>query len=625
MTPHYLYSLDLDRLPSLESDFLIVGSGIAGLFAAYKAGKHGSVLVVTKQRAEDSNTERAQGGIAAAVDEADSPVLHLEDTLEAGAGFCDAGTVEILVTEGPLRVMELVDLGVRFDREGSAWDLGREGAHRRRRILHASDATGGEVARALIRECRSDPRITLREGCCLVDFLRHPRSGCCVGALMLDCQTGGFMVCRAPVVIAATGGAGQLYQNTTNPTVATGDGAAAAYRAGAELMDMEFVQFHPTVLAMTNTPRFLISEAVRGEGALLRNVRGERFMPRYHQMAELAPRDVVTRAIIREMQETQTGHVLLDISQFEPDVFQARFPNISNTCRQYGLDLSKGYIPVAPATHYIMGGIKTGSDGETNTPGLYACGEVACNGVHGANRLASNSLLEGLVFGARAVDAGWRYMNERCWVGDERERVPAPGLMPDLKRALCAPHSFRPCTPYSVRSGRSPGAEDRRTGGGGGCALAPVFRIQQAGRSPDAEDEEEGENESLPARRECGAQHIPTLTSIDGRQNWTSLTADLYDWQEIAERVRAIMWDKVGIIRQDQTLAQAAVALDRIDREIASLAPTRSAVEAVNLLTLGRLAVSAAQMRTESRGGHFRSDYPSRDDVCWLRHIIFEA
>jgi L-aspartate oxidase len=557
MTPHYLYSLELDRLPSLESDFLIVGSGIAGLFAAYKAGQYGSVLVVTKQRAEDSNTERAQGGIAAAVDEADSPVLHLEDTLEAGAGFCDAGTVEILVTEGPLRVMELVDLGVRFDREGSAWDLGREGAHRRRRILHASDATGGEVARALIRECRSDPRIILREGCCLVDFLRHPRSGRCVGALMLDSQTGGFVVCRAPVVIVATGGAGQLYQNTTNPTVATGDGAAAAYRAGAELMDMEFVQFHPTVLAMTNTPHFLISEAVRGEGALLRNVRGERFMPRYHQMAELAPRDVVSRAIIREMQETQAGHVLLDISQWEPDRFQTRFPNISNTCRQYGLDLGKGYIPVAPATHYIMGGIKTGSDGETNTPGLYACGEVACNGVHGANRLASNSLLEGLVFGARAVDAGWRYLNERCGAGGERRWVPASGLTPGLK--------------------------------------------------------------------ECGVQHLPPLTSIEGRQNWTSLTPDLYDWQEIAERVRAIMWDKVGIIRQAQTLAQAAVALDRIDREIASLAPTRSAVEAVNLLTLGRLAVSAAQMRTESRGGHFRSDFPSRDDVYWLRHIIFET
>jgi L-aspartate oxidase len=358
------------------------------------------------------------------------------------------------------------------------------------------------------------------------------------------------------VVIVATGGAGQLYRNTTNPTVATGDGAAAAYRAGAELMDMEFVQFHPTVLTMPNAPHFLISEAVRGEGALLRNVRGERFMPRYHQMEELAPRDVVTRAIIREMQETQANHVLLDISQFEPGLFQTRFPNISSTCRKYGLDLDKGYIPVAPATHYIMGGIKTGSDGETNTPGLYACGEVACSGVHGANRLASNSLLEGLVFGARAVKAGWRYLNERREAGGERQE------------------------PVGI-----------------GAA--------NANKSPIA--------------------HIPLPVSIEGRQDWTSLAPDLYDWQETAERVRAIMWDKVGIIRQAQNLDKAAVELGRIDREIASLAPTRSAVEAINLLTLSRLTVAAAKMRTESRGGHFRSDFPSLDDVYWLRHIVFEA
>jgi L-aspartate oxidase len=602
MTPHYLFSLELDRLPTLESDFLIVGSGIAGLFAAYKAGKLGSVLVVTKQRAEDSNTEMAQGGIAAAVDETDSPVLHLEDTLEAGAGLCDAGAVEIMVTEGPLRVMELVELGVRFDREGSAWDLGREGAHRRRRILHASDATGGEVARALIRECRSDRNITLREGCYLVDFLRHPHSGRCVGALMLDSKSGGFVVCRAPVVIAATGGAGQLYRNTTNPSVATGDGAAAAYRAGAELMDMEFVQFHPTALAMPNAPHFLISEAVRGEGALLRNVRGERFMPRYHQMAELAPRDVVTRAIIREMQETQVSHVLLDISQFEPDRFQARFPNISSTCRKYGLDLDKGYIPVAPATHYIMGGIRTGSDGETNTPGLYACGEVACSGVHGANRLASNSLLEGLVFGARAVAAGWRYLQNE----GARAVSSGPGTA-------------------ALAGARQGGRE-----GIGGADVQACFPVRRflPGRavSPDTAAPGAVTGSSEPANANNNlTSHLSPLTSIDGRQDWTSLTADLYDWRETAERVRAIMWNKVGIIRQGRDLAQAAVELNRIDREIASLTPTRSAVETVNLLTLGRLAVAAAQMRTESRGGHFRGDFPSRDDVYWLRHIIFQS
>jgi L-aspartate oxidase len=528
--------MDLDRLPSLETDFLIVGSGIAGLFAAYKARQYGSVLVVTKQRAEDSNTELAQGGIAAAVDETDSPVLHLEDTLDAGAGLCDASAVEILVNEGPQRVMELVELGVRFDREGSTWDLGREGAHRRRRILHASDATGEEVARALIRECRYDSRISLREGCCLVDFLRSERSGRCTGCLILDNQLGCFVVCRAPVVIVATGGAGQLYQNTTNPAVATGDGAATAYRAGAELKDMEFVQFHPTVLAMPNVPHFLISEAVRGEGALLRNVHGERFMPRYHQMAELAPRDVVTRAIVAEMSNTQSNHVFLDVSPMGRDVFQNRFPNICNTCRKYGLDLDKGYIPVAPATHYIMGGIMTGSDGETNIPGLYACGEAACTGVHGANRLASNSLLEGLVFGARAVAAGWRYLTE----------------MHDTK------------------------------------------------------------SEMVPA-------------SIEGRYDGTSSVAGCDNWRGIADLVRAIMWDKVGILRREQDLAPAEMELDRIGREIACLEPSRAAVEAINLLTLAKLTVAAARMRTESRGGHFRDDFPSRDDLHWLRHIVSQV
>lgn len=534
MQPYYLFALELDQLPSLEADFLIIGSGIAGLFAAYKARQFGSVLVVTKQRAEDSNTEMAQGGIAAAVDESDSPVLHLEDTLEAGAGLCDARAVEILVTEGPLRVMELVELGVRFDREGSTWALGQEGAHRRRRILHASDATGDEVARALIRECRSDRRIDLREGCCLVDFLRHPGSGRCLGALILDSQSGGFLICRAPVVIVATGGAGQLYQNTTNPVVATGDGAAAAYRAGVELMDMEFVQFHPTALALEGAPRFLISEAMRGEGAILRNVRGERFMPRYHQMAELAPRDVVARAMVREMLKTQSDHVLLDISHLNAEHLQERFPNIWRTCMSYGLDPGKGYIPVAPATHYIMGGIRTGSDAETNMPGLYACGEVACSGVHGANRLASNSLLEGLVFGARAVAAGC------CYLQQLKERPP------------------------------------RLTG------------------------------------------------YLEGRQNWTNPVANLYDWKDAAERVRAIMWNKAGIIRFGQDLAQAAVELNRIRQEIACLAPTRPAVEAANLLSLGRLTVTAALLRTESRGGHFRGDYPSRDDAYWLRHILFQ-
>ncbi|NPV28696.1 MAG: L-aspartate oxidase [Firmicutes bacterium] len=534
MTPRYLFALELDQLPSYEADFLVIGSGIAGLFTAYKAREFGSVLVLTKQRAEDSNTEMAQGGIAAAIDETDSPVLHLEDTLAAGAGLCDPRAVEILVTEGPVRVMELVELGVRFDREGDAWALGQEGAHRRRRILHASDATGEEIAQALIRECRREQNITLKEGCFLVDFIREPRTGRCGGALVLDAGTGGFTVCRAGVVVAATGGAGQLYLNTTNPAVATGDGMAAAYRAGAELMDMEFVQFHPTALALSGAPRFLISEAVRGEGAFLRNVKGERFMLRFHELAELAPRDIVSRAIVLEMEKTGADHVYLDITHLDRDRFRARFPNIWRTCQRYGLDPAQGYIPVAPAAHYIMGGIKTNTEGETNIPGLYACGEVACNGVHGANRLASNSLLEGLVFGARAAAAGIRYLEETG------RRIPE---------------------------------------------LPPYL----AGKS-----------------------------KVDA-----SLPEDSF-WGRVADRVRTVMWEKAGIIRTGQGLVEAAAELEKLAEEIPSSAPLREAVEAVNLLTLGRLTVVAALLRTESRGGHFRKDFPARDDLFWLRHLVFQ-
>lgn len=532
MTPRSLFSLELDELPVLETDFLIIGTGIAGLFAAYKAKEHGSVLVVTKQRAEDSNTEKAQGGIAAAIEDDDSPFLHLEDTLEAGAGLCDPAAVRILVSDGPTLVMELVALGVNFDRDGRAWALGREGAHRKRRILHATDATGEEIARAMIRECRKARNITLREGCFLVDLLREPRSGCCSGALLLDGQSGGLLVCCAPVVIVATGGAGQLYQNTTNPAVATGDGMAAAYRAGAELMDMEFVQFHPTALALQGAPRFLISEAVRGEGAFLRNVRGERFMLNYHDLAELAPRDVVARAIVREMEKTRDDHVYLDISHLNRERFQERFPNIWRTCHLYGLDPAGGYIPVAPAAHYFMGGIKTNSEGKTNIPGLYACGEAACNGVHGANRLASNSLLDGLVFGARAVTDARRYLEQR--------------------------------------HGR-PGVPDRLVG------LRAATTLRFSGNH----------------------------------------------WNEIADRVRRLMWGKAGIIRTGEALMDALDELSSLWRA-ASFDLTRSAIEAANILTLSRLTVSAALMRKESRGGHFRADYPSKDDVNWLRHIVFQ-
>lgn len=515
-------------MPSLEADFLIIGSGIAGLVAAHRAKEYGSVLLITKERAHDSNTEKAQGGIAAAIDADDSPFLHLEDTLGAGANFCDPDVVEVLVTEGPARVMELVDLGVRFDREGSAWVLGQEGAHSKRRILHASDATGWEIARKLIEECRADRRIFLREGCFLVDLLRDARSGRCRGVLFMDSLSGEFTTCRGRAVILATGGAGRLYENTTNPAVATGDGMAAAYRAGAALMDMEFVQFHPTALSRSGVPRFLISEAVRGEGAFLRNINGERFMPDYHEMAELAPRDVVSRAIVTEMRSTGSDHVNLDFSHLDRERFKKRFPNIWRTCDQYGIDLSEGQIPVAPAAHYIMGGVAVDKDCRTSVPGLYACGEVACNGVHGANRLASNSLLEGLVFGARAVE------HARGFIKDTHNNVE---------------YEF----------------------------------------------------------------------NLDERvQDWD------VPWERITGAVRSLMWEKAGIIRHGAGLAAAIAELERIRQECPGRPASRRGVEAQNLLTLGWLTARAALMRKESRGGHYREDFPHRDDKNWLHHIIFQ-
>jgi L-aspartate oxidase len=515
-------------LPSCEADFMIIGSGIAGLFAAFKAKEYGSVLLLTKECAEESNTGKAQGGIAAAVDEGDSPFLHLEDTLQAGAGFCDPETVEILVTEGPARVMELVELGVCFDREGSEWALGQEGAHRRRRILHASDATGWEIARGLIRECRSAPEVVLRENCFLVELLRDRCTGRCGGALIMDSRSGEFSVYRARAVIVATGGGGQLYLNTTNPPVATGDGMAAAYRAGAALMDLEFVQFHPTALAIPGVPRFLISEAVRGEGALLLNARGERFMPDYHEMAELAPRDVVSRAISREMRKTGENYVYLDFSHLDGERMKKRFPNIWRTCEHFGLDLSAGRIPVAPAAHYIMGGIATGRDGETGIPGLYACGEVACNGVHGANRLASNSLLEGLVFGARSAEHAHRFIKEN----------PQQCDLPD------------------------------------------------------------------PLQQRVSDWDVP--------------------WGEVTDRLRSLLWEQVGVIRNGKGLAAAQAELAALSRAYPLLPSSRRGVEARNLLTLGELAARAALLREESRGGHFREDFPQRNDSRWLRHIFFQ-
>ncbi len=387
------------------TDFLIIGSGVAGLRAAIELAPFGSVTVVTKDRPSESSTEYAQGGIAVVMSDEDEVGIHFEDTLRAGDGLCREEAVKTLVEEGPERIVELISWGAEFDREGLKLDLTLEAAHSRRRILHAhGDSTGKELERVLLAKVRSYPSVKKYPFALTVDLIVHDSE--CHGAFVL--QQGEVSALFSRATILATGGAGQIFSRTTNPQVATGDGMAIAFRAGAELEDMEFVQFHPTSLYSPAAPQFLLSESMRGEGAVLLNIRKERFMEGYHPMAELAPRDVVSRAIISEMVKTGSNHVYLDLRHMGKDFVKGRFPRIYATCLQYDIDISEDLIPVSPAAHYIMGGVKTNLEGETNIRGLYAAGEVACTGVHGANRLASNSLLEGLVFGARAGLAALR-------------------------------------------------------------------------------------------------------------------------------------------------------------------------------------------------------------------------
>ncbi len=524
MAPRYLVNFDSRELPQYEVEYLVIGSGIAGLYTAYTIAKAGGdVLVITKRMVEDTSTERAQGGIAAAIGASDSPLLHEQDTLAAGAGLCDEEAVRVLVTEGPERVRELVSLGARFDRANGGFALTREGAHSQRRILHASgDATGAELQRVLSFQAH-DIGVPILEWHFAVDLLVE--GGQCYGALVLQEDKDRLVVFWAKAIILATGGAGQLYRRTTNPQVVTGDGMALGYRAGAELSDLEFVQFHPTVLALPGAPSFLISEAVRGEGGLLRNAAGERFMPGYHPLAELAPRDIVTRAILKEMEKTGADHVYLDISHLPAPEVEQRFPTISRTCKTYGVDVTCDLIPVAPAAHYMMGGVKTGLDGQTCIKGLYACGEVASAGIHGANRLASNSLLDGLVFGGR------------------------------IARAVMA-------------------LKDRET------FNRPAFACR------DLRDD------------------------------------DSTDYQALKSELQQIMQEYVGPLRSAEGLAKALAFFDRWQflRHYQTTGP--DALEVRNMLEVGHLIAEAAMCRTESRGAHFRTDFPERRER-WEKHLSF--
>ena len=497
---------------SLQTDFVVVGSGVAGLRAAIEIASSGAdVTVLTKDKASESNTEYAQGGVAVVLAEDDEADLHEDDTLVAGAGLCDEEAVETLVTEGTKYIKQLIDWGTEFDREGGKLVFTQEAAHSRRRIIHAhGDSTGKEIVRALIARSQREKSIELRPFATTESLIVD--RGSCVGVRFLDPVRRDMREIRARAVVMCTGGAGQLFQHTTNPPVATGDGMAMAYFAGAEMADMEFIQFHPTALSVENAPRFLLSEAMRGEGGVLRNDAGERFMPRYDERAEMAPRDIVSRSIVAEMRRTGTRNVLLDMTALDEAFLKHRFPKIYETCAIFGLDIARDLLPVSPASHYCMGGIRTDLWGRSSVPGLYAAGEVSCTGVHGANRLASNSLLEGLVFGARAGEAV---------LSDS----PAPG----------------------IRSPEPPVAAPASTEAGMGTNLSTA----------------------------------------------------------VQKRVKRVMWERVGILRD-------AASLTRAINEFRQIGEARLSTSSRNFVTLATLVAQAALWREESRGGHFRSDFPQQ-------------
>jgi L-aspartate oxidase len=536
-TPHKIH----------HADYAVVGSGIAGLRAAIELSEAGSVLVLAKSNLSDSATAWAQGGIAVALSDEDEIGLHEQDTINAGDGLCRAEAVGLLVEEGPKYIAQLIEWGTEFDRAGTKLAFTREAAHSRSRILHAhGDSTGREISRALLARAHSIPNLHLRAHAFTTELIVE-RSRV-AGLRFIDETDGTLHELRAGAVMLATGGLGKIYRETTNPDVATGDGMAIAYEAGAVLSDMEFMQFHPTALAIQGAPRFLLSEALRGEGGVLRNIGLERFMKKYHEAQELAPRDVVARAIVSEMQHTESTHVYLDMTKKSEEFLKKRFPRIYETCASYGLDLASDLAPVCPAAHYMMGGVKTDLQGRTSLPGLYAAGETAATGVHGANRLASNSLLEGLVFGALAGQA----MMKDAPAGKRKGQAlagspaPLPGNSPAAQKE-------------SVKNGTA------KNGG------------------------------SKPASAVCA-----TLT-----------------------KVRDLMWRDVGIMRNGKELADAIKQLEAIEHPKCEKSG-RDGHELRNLHTLALVMTRAALAREESRGSHYRSDFPFRNDENLAKHSALQ-
>ncbi|MGW3163635.1 L-aspartate oxidase [Streptomyces sp. NPDC001142] len=605
---------------SIDADVVVVGSGVAGLTAALRCAAAGlATVVVTKARLDDGSTRWAQGGIAAALGEGDTPEQHLDDTLVAGAGLCDEDAVRTLVTEGPDAVRRLIGAGARFDTtDGGEIALTREGGHHRSRIAHAGgDATGAEISRALVAAVREAALRTI-ENALVLDLLTDAdgRTAGVTLHVMGEGRHDGVGAVRAPAVVLATGGMGQVFSATTNPAVSTGDGVALALRAGAEVSDLEFVQFHPTVLylgADSEGQQPLVSEAVRGEGAHLVDASGARFMVGQHELAELAPRDIVAKAITRRMELHGTEHMYLDARHFGADMWERRFPTILAACRAHGIDPVTEPIPVAPAAHYASGGVRTDLRGRTTVPGLYACGEVACTGVHGANRLASNSLLEGLVFAERIAT-------------DIVERANDAEHVRDAERA----------NDTAQTQGVAQTNDTAQTNG--------VAQTGSTARADDAGPAAEGTAPRTPV-----AADRPLAAAADPAA--LPAPSPLLD-PEQRGTVQRIMTRGAGVLRSAESLAAAADALEALhDGAVRAAAPDGArdadapdadapgadapdadrpkpaepgveAWEATNLLLVSRVLVAAARRREETRGCHWREDRPERDDENWRRHLV---